>query len=223
MIKVAILEDEQLARDNLEQLIRKYSEFELVGSFSTGRELLRHLKDIDVVFLDVRLSGESGLDVSKKIKSTGIVFVTAYPEYAVEAFEVNAIDYLVKPVSEERFSECVEKISQICSRSLAKLPVKDFDGILLIDFKDILFIEAFGKKCMACTINGEYEVYHWNISHLERRLPREFVRVHKSYICNLEHVKKILCSPCFQIEMENSKLIPVSKKYQKFVKSVLLR
>ncbi|HBT39792.1 MAG: Two component transcriptional regulator, LytTR family [Thermotoga sp. 50_1627] len=223
MIRVAILEDEQLARDSLVQMVSKYPDLKLVGAFASSREFLKHVSKIDVAFIDIKLPSESGVNIARRLKKVGIVFVTAYEEYAAQAFEIGAIDYLVKPVREERFQLCVERILQAYSRPLLKLPVREGRNVLMLDFKGIFYIEAFGKRCVAATEEGEYEVYHWNLAELERRLPDNFLRVHKSYICNIDKVRKLIRFPTLQIEMENGRVIPVSKTYQRTVKSFLFQ
>lgn len=221
MIRVAVLEDEQLAREDIVRMISRYPELKLTGVFRTAKEFSKHIKEFDVAFIDIRLPFESGLNVAKKLRGIGIVFVTAYEQYAAQAFEIGAIDYLVKPVSEERFDICVERLIQAYSKPLIKLPVKEGENILMLSFDKVFYIEAFGKRCIANTTDGEYEIYHWGISELEKRLPKNFLRVHKSYICNLERVKKVIRVPSMQVELENSSLIPVSRQYQKLVKSSL--
>jgi len=221
MIRVAILEDEQLARESIVQMVSKYPELKLVGVFASPREFLKNLREFDVAFVDIKLPSESGISIAKKINKIGIVFVTAYEEYATQAFEIGAIDYLVKPVKEERFELCVERILQAYSRPLLKLPVRDGKNVLMLDFEKLFYIEAFGKKCVVMTLDGEYEVYHWGISELERRLPKNFLRVHKSYICNLNKVKRLIRLPNMEIELENGYVIPVSRMYQRVVKSSL--
>ncbi|MEJ5229327.1 MAG: LytTR family DNA-binding domain-containing protein [Pseudothermotoga sp.] len=221
MIRIAILEDEQLARENIVQMIAKYPELRIVGIFSSVKEFLSHLTEFDVAFIDIKLPSESGMSIARRIKKIGIVFVTAYEEYAAQAFEIGAIDYLVKPVKEERFAICVERILQAYSRPLLKLPVREGRDVLMLSFEQVLYIEAFGKKCVVNTVSGEYEVYHWGISELEKRLPKSFLRVHKSFICNLDKVKRLIRFPNMQIELENGTLIPVSRVYQRVVKSSL--
>lgn len=221
MIKVAVLEDEELARESMVQLISKYPQLKLAGTFRSAKEFSKHTKEFDVVFVDVKLPSESGLSLARKLKGVGIVFVTAYEQYAAQAFEVGAIDYLVKPVREERFALCVERIIQTYSKPLIKLPVKEGKNILMLNFDKVLYIEAFGKKCVAVTTFGEFEVYRWGVNELERRLPKNFLRIHKSYICNLDKVKRLIRVPNMEIELDDSSLIPVSRQYQKFVKSSL--
>ncbi|HOJ88539.1 MAG TPA: LytTR family DNA-binding domain-containing protein [Pseudothermotoga sp.] len=221
MIKVAVLEDEKLACESMVQLISKYPQLELAGTFRTAKEFMKHIKEFDVVFVDVKLPSESGLSIARRLKGVGIVFVTAYEQYAAQAFEIGAIDYLVKPVRGERFALCVERIIQTYSKPLVKLPVKEGKDILMLDFDKILYIEALGKKCIAVTPAGEFEVYRWGIGELEKRLPSNFLRTHKSYICNLDKVRRVIRVPNMEIELDDSSLIPVSRHYQRFVKSSL--
>lgn len=172
MIRVAVLEDEELARENMVQLISKYPQLQLAGTFRSAKDFSKHMKEFDVVFVDVKLPSESGLSVARRLRGVGIVFVTAYEQYAAQAFEIGAIDYLVKPVREERFALCVERIVQTYSKPLIKLPVKEGKSILMINFDKILYLEAFGKKCVAVTNVGEYEVYRWGLNELEKDCPR---------------------------------------------------
>ncbi|ANQ53033.1 hypothetical protein XJ44_00520 [Thermosipho affectus] len=223
MIKVSIVEDEFASREHLKKLILSINEFELIGEYQSIDEI-KNLNNLDILFLDINLNGKNGLEFARFLKDIKVVFVTAYPEYGAEAFEINAIDYLVKPVTETRFKQCVDKILELFRPHFEKLPVIDQDGILLLDIEKILYIESFGKTATAITLEKEYKIHKLNIGTLEKKLPDSFLRVHKSFIVNMNKLKKITK------ERKNLLLklgdsceitIPVSKKYSKLVKRYL--
>lgn len=113
-IKCIIVDDEPIAREGLERLVRKSPMLELVGNFESAESATEYIKDnpVDLTFLDIEMPGTNGLDFARKIpQQTLVVFTTAYSEYALDSYEVNATDYLVKPIEEERFHKAVEKVS----------------------------------------------------------------------------------------------------------------
>ncbi|MEM3476477.1 MAG: LytTR family DNA-binding domain-containing protein [Candidatus Bathyarchaeia archaeon] len=200
----------------------------------------------EVIFLDIELPDMSGLETAKIILNFNnpplIVFATAYDEYAVEAFELGAVDYILKPFEEKRIEKTVKrilnlksnreewekainKISEFLSTSIMKkLPVHQTNGVInLIPYKDIIFGEAFGKRVKIFTNKEEY-FFEGTLTELEVRLKVEgFLRVHKSYIVNLRKIEAVI--PWFKgtywLVMEGIKVkIPVSKSLIREVKEI---
>ncbi|MBO8161918.1 MAG: response regulator transcription factor [Thermosipho sp. (in: Bacteria)] len=193
-------------------------QFELLGDFSSVEAFQKSHAKPDVIFLDINLPGIDGIKFAKQLANTNIVFVTAFPEYGATAFEINALDYLVKPVTEERFQKTVVKILNTIPPYPFKLPVIKDNIVIFIDYNSIIYIEAQDKYAYAITLNNEYKIYKWNLNKLEQFLPKEFIRVHKSYILNSNYI--------FGFNKKENKLlihgldinIPVGKKYFKNLK-----
>ncbi|KLO22315.1 LytR/AlgR family response regulator transcription factor [Marinitoga sp. 1155] len=224
MIKVVIIDDEYYARESLKELIKEMSSFEILGCFESVENFLKSKikNDTDVIFLDIELPKITGIKASKYLEKYKIVFVTAYSEYAVDAFEVHALDYLTKPVSEIRFIETINRIEkEFKNTKLNKLAVENNKEIIFLDFEEIYYFEYFNKKILAITKNGEYTLKHFkNLNKFEKEIPYTFLRVHKSYIINLEYVDKFIKDPN-SLEMKNGKIIPIGKTHIKNIRNIL--
>ncbi len=242
MIKTMIVEDEKLARDELKFLIEKNPDFEVIYEIANGEEALKILEknDIDLLFLDIQIPGISGIEIARilnqKNYNNDIIFTTAYDEYAVEAFQLSAIDYLLKPISDQRLEESLERAKKEINNNtdfnqklenlfaninssnqkncLNKIAVMEKDYYLMLDFKDIYYFSTKEKKVWAHCHQKSY-MTSFQLKDLEKMLPDQFFRIHKSYIVNLKHIKAVI--PWFkgkyQVLMEdNSKhKIPVSR------------
>ncbi|MGP3779801.1 LytR/AlgR family response regulator transcription factor [Halanaerobium saccharolyticum] len=242
MIKTMIVEDEKLAREELKYLINKEDDFKVVFEAGDGQKALELLNNnqVDLLFLDIKIPGISGIEIARILKekenSPYIVFTTAYDEYAVEAFQLAAVDYLLKPISDHRFKESLEKIkekmdqniafnqqlenlfasinSQNKDSSLNKIAVMEKDYYLMLDFKDIYYFSTRDKKVWAHCHKKSY-MTGFQLKELENMLPEQFFRIHKSYIVNLKHIKAVI--PWFkgkyQVLMEDysEHKIPVSR------------
>lgn len=242
MISVLIVEDEDLAREDLKYLIEKDSEFKVKYEASDGKEALNIINNnqIDVAFLDIKIPILSGIDVARYICNnklqTLIVFVTAYDEYAAQAFRLSAIDYLLKPIDENDVYNVLEKIKINLNKKqdiseqisamiktyfntldkpfLNKIAVIDKGQYLMISYEDIYFFYSEDKIVWAKCIDKTY-ITQFRLVELESILPKYFFRIHKSYIVNLNHIKSVI--PWFkgnyQIEMDNDShdKIPVSR------------
>lgn len=202
-----IVDDEPLAREAIEMLIDQTENLHLVGSFSSAESATNYLKDntTDLVFLDIQMPGSNGIEFAKTISSeTFVVFTTAYSEFALDSYEVDAIDYLIKPVRLERFQKAVEK-----AESYQKLfQAKDFQSnieqisedfffvkadrrIFKVYFEDILFIEGLKDYVVLHTENQKL-ITAMNIKTIGNQLPKnDFVRVSKSYIINIKHIDSV--------------------------------
>ncbi|MBK8881720.1 MAG: response regulator transcription factor [Bacteroidales bacterium] len=204
-IKAIIVDDERLARVNLIKLLEPHPEIEIVGeaaSCESALELINAYKP-QLVFLDIQLGGETGFDLMELIdNSIKIVFVTAYDEYAIRAFEVNAIDYLLKPVNPERLKLSIEKV--IKSDKTKKSEAKSYeysDSIYVrlnnyasrfIKISSITFIEPVGNYSKIVTIEGKHCLVLKTLKQWQEELPdNNFVRIHRSSIINIDHLDHI--------------------------------
>jgi two-component system LytT family response regulator/two-component system response regulator LytT len=244
-IRALVVDDERPARNELIYLIKKIGGIEVCGEASSANEALQRIKELkpSLVFLDIQMEPVNGIVLARKIMEAPhppfIVFATAYDKYAVEAFEINAMDYILKPFSEgrirttierivdklkenephnadnkEQLLELLEKITE--KKTFEKIPVWQGDRIILLDPEDIVFIVSTeGKNTVLKTMTGEYEA-NYSIGEMEEKLThRFFFKPHRSYIINLNYIKEI--EPWFhntyQLVMKNyeHEKIPVSR------------
>lgn len=231
--KAYIVEDEPLTRDELTYLLRRTGDVEVVGE---SDRLVPAFADIqtlqpDVVFLDIQLSEGNGLELARKLlhveKPPAVAFVTAYDEHALEAFGVDALDYVLKPFDEPRIRRTINKLNKwkykSCFFQKEKLALPIDDRIVLIDLKDLLFVWAEEGQVGCRTVRGEYRT-GGTLAELERRLSREpFMRVHRSYIVNLDEVAEIepWFNGTYHLRMTDGSRIPVSRTFAKNVRQAL--
>ncbi len=196
-----IIEDEPLAQNILKKYIGEVNSLELVAVCSNALEAQHAIqsKDIHLLFLDINLPKLSGINFLKTLPTPPLViFTTAYPEFAVEGFELDAIDYLVKPFSFERFLKAVNKALNNINRLPAHSDNKPADDFIFlkadkkvykIDFEDILYAEATGDYVKVITLEGQYTA-NVTLKRLLEQLPSNlFIRVHKSYLISANKIK----------------------------------
>jgi len=217
-IRVLIVDDEKLARARLRRMLRKYGEVEVVGETGSGVEApaLIEAAAPDAVFLDIRMPRRTGFDVLAELKNPpAVVFTTAYDEYALRALEENAVDYLLKPVAEEKLDRAVTKLARLVGAGrdeagagradlgrlleelerrdevMRRVPVKIGDKIIIVPEDRILFFKAEDKYTFLHTEDAEY-IIQPTLRELEGRLdPDKFIRVHRAYIVNIEAIASI--------------------------------
>jgi DNA-binding LytR/AlgR family response regulator len=200
MANCLIVDDEPLSRDVLRKYISEVKDLQLLAECSSAVEATHqmNLKRVDIIFLDINMPGLSGISFARSLKvSPLIVFTTAYPEYAVEGFELDATDYLVKPYSFERFmkavNRAVERLSEnnIPTADEGKILVKADKKLYALKLSEILLIEGQGDYIRIRTL-GENLVVHDTIKNFLANLPEnEFMRIHKSYVVNLKRIEYI--------------------------------
>lgn len=198
IITCMIVEDEPASQEILSRYISDYPQLKLVAICNNAIEANEHLlkNPVDLLFLDITMPKISGLDFYRSLSGPpDVIFTTAYPEYAVEGFEVNAVDYLVKPFSFDRFLKAVNKYSDQGKRKADPFP----DFILLqsdkkthkINYSDILFVEAMGDYVKVNTTDKTI-VVHQTLQRLLGEIPNDkFFRVHKSYLISLSRIDYI--------------------------------
>ncbi len=237
MVKAIIVDDERLARVNMRTLLAPYPEIEIAGeagSCESALELIR-LHKPQLIFLDIQLSGETGFDLLELINnSIKIVFVTAYDEYAIRAFEVNAIDYLLKPVNPERLKVSIERV--LNGGKMQKSEAKSYeysDSIYVrlnnyasrfIKISTITFIEPVGNYSKLVTTEGKHCLVLKTLKQWQEELPdNNFVRIHRSSIVNIEHVERIekKSNTRHRAYLKNiPEPLEVSRRYAKKLKSL---
>ena len=193
MIIVAICEDERYILEELRRKVEKYinrKTFDAsIKTFMSGEELLKAKKKFDIILLDLMLPGIDGLEVARQISCRSrIIFVTSYREYAVEAFDANAVHYLVKPVTEERLflalDRAVNQTEQMDNQSLTLMKSGKTQVIFI---RDILYCEVFNHQVRIHTVHGTYD-YFGTLDMLETKLDERFFRCHRSFVVNMNCV-----------------------------------
>lgn len=201
--KFLIVDDEPLARKLIQSHASKVDVLEEAGVCNSAIEAANFLRrtSVDLIFLDIQMPELSGLDFIKSLKQPpAIIFTTAYREFAADAFELDVVDYLVKPISFERFLKAVNKLTS--TREIASLNnphealqsiihVKADRKIYPIHLSEIHYIESL-DNFVKVHLKDRWLVTHENISSLEKRLPQEmFVRVHRSFLINIKNIKAV--------------------------------
>lgn len=199
-MKCIIVDDNKMARMALKQMVGQMPTLELVAECSNAAEAQTQLSanGVDLVFLDIEMPDMSGIDLIKKlgIKKPLIVFTTAKKDYAVEAFELNVVDYLVKPIAQPRLEQAVEKAQETLESNKQELKVeeqnfvfvKDSGMLKRISIDDILFLEAMGDYVKVHTA-PKFHVVHATLKSIEEKLPQtKFLRVHRSYIVAINKI-----------------------------------
>ncbi len=200
MIRCLIIDDEPLARQLMESHVRQVKSLQLVASCETAIEAFEilHREAIDLLFLDIQMPGITGLNFLKSLKNPPqVIFTTAYMEYAVEAFELEAVDYILKPVTFERFMKAVQKIDSgkesgnppAMPDSEEAIFIKVNKRLLRIAFPDIAYVEGFGDYIKVITLQATHVSYS-SLNKIEELLPgQQFIRIHKSFIINFRHIQ----------------------------------
>jgi two-component system LytT family response regulator len=201
MTNCIIVDDEPLARQLLQSYIDQTPDLTCLGSYQTAVEAFSalHQHSIDVIFLDIEIPGITGLNFIKSLKvSPKVIFVTAYAEHAVEAFELDAADYLVKPVTFERFFKAVQKInphklnnntSSLVTHDVSYIFLKVDRRLIKIDLSSIVYVESLGDYLKVHTVDQTYITY-MTFAKLQALLPgSRFIRIHRSTIVNTACIK----------------------------------
>lgn len=202
-----IIDDEPLAREAIEMLINQTDDLDLIGSFNSPDAAANFIEtnEVELIFLDIQMPGINGIEFARTIpKETFVIFTTAYSEFATDSYEVDAIDYLIKPVKLERFQKAVEK-AQTYSKLLKAdyadnnieqvaddfFFVKADRKIFKVYFNNILFIQGL-KDYVVMHTDSQKVITAMNIKTIHDQLPRDmFVRVSKSYIVNAKHIGSV--------------------------------
>lgn len=246
MLRTLIVDDERLAREELKYVLKEYKGIELVGEASHGREALELYNSLrpDLIFLDINMPGINGVDVAERLLEMEsppiIVFVTAYDEYAIKAFEISAVDYILKPLSEERFKITMEKIEgqvkeenylekiknmlenlktpgEIVQERRNRVSLMDGDKLIPVELDHIIYITIENKNTVVVTRKGKYNIGN-TLNELEDRWGDRFFRSHKSFLINLDLVEEIepWFNSTYNLKLKGSQEnIPVSRSQVK--------
>jgi two-component system LytT family response regulator len=232
-IKTVIVDDEELARKMLLEFLASHPEIEIVGECANGFEAVKAVTELnpDLIFLDIQMPKLNGFEVLELIGTDrAIVFVTAFDEYALRAFEIHAVDYLLKPFAAERFETALQRVKQRLggkvpvpielatsarppAQYLERLVVKDGTRVYVIPVAKLDFAEA-QDDYIALSAEGKKHLKQQTISSLETTLdPQRFLRIHRSYIVNLERVTKIepYSKDNYVVVLGSGQQLPVSR------------
>lgn len=237
-MRVMVVDDEPLSRDELKHLLRGYEQIEIIGEADCGEHALEKIVSLqpDVVFLDIEMAEMSGLSLAKMLQQLkqppNIVFATAYPNYAVEAFRYEAVDYLLKPFDEMQVGETVARLLRKFRKDrpaasedpIRKLAIEEEDGIVYVSPHDILYCCREVKDTLIVT---KQKTYHTKapLKELEQKLKGNlFFRPHKSYLVNVEKVEQLTpwFNGAYQLTLAGTEeKIPVSRNYVKALRQRL--
>lgn len=219
-LRVLVADDELLARKRLERLLGAMPGVEFLGACESADELLRRLRDedCDVVVLDVRMPGLSGLEASALLPEDGplVIFATAHAEHAVEAFEVGAIDYVVKPVEAARLQRALERARRQLTpagEGAGRLAVETRQGVLLLDPAQITHVEVDGALTAIVSLEQGRVLTDASLGALQPRLAG-FERVHRRALVNLGRVRRMepLDTGGYHAHLEGGGVVPVSRQ-----------
>ncbi len=224
-----VVDDEPLARSLLSDYINKVPHLHLVGVAENALNAMKILREqpIDLVFLDIQMPELTGINMLKALKlKPMVIFTTAYSEYALESYELDAVDYLLKPITFERFLKATEKVSQRTHTAEVSVGpasrdtfvfIKDGTKLVKVLFKDILYVEGLKDYVTIHTINQKI-VSLQRLKTLESQLPEtQFLRIHNSYIISLSAIHSIHKN---EVQIGSARL-PVSDSYKKSFKEWL--
>lgn len=225
MIKIAIVDDELLARKVLEEYCSKIHNFELVLSTGNSIEFVNFIQqnDVDLIFLDIEMPELTGMEVLRSmVKSPKVILTTAYSEYALESYNYGVVDYLLKPIKLERFLKAINKVT---TSGISRPKTTDkkeglqikHDGLPVnLPFDSIQYIQSFGNYLKIFTNSRMYLITETLIN-INTLLPESFQRTHKSYIANLSLVTKAVRTHI----LIHDKKVPVSAMYKMIVSEKL--
>ncbi len=248
-MKVMLIDDEKLALDELGYMLSQYTDAEIIGTFTDPVEALEQItvRKPDILFVDIEMPVISGLNLAREVSglsgSTEVVFITAYDRYALNAFDVNALDYVLKPVIRDRLDQTMDKIrhrqrknvnigrslmnkldnmERLIRQSGEKFAVWDNDGFSLLKASDISYIAVDNGITSVFAGQGRY-IGKDGIEAWERKLSGyNFLRCHRGYLVNMDRAEKIVPGEngCCHIVLRNEKAnIPVSRSKTKELKS----
>jgi len=244
-IRVLVVDDEPLARVGVITRLSTYSDMLVVGECSTGEEARAKIPQVspDLLFVDVEMPGISGLDLLRELpkeQARCIVFLTAHEEYALDAFNVEALDYLLKPIDDERFAACIDRARRMLSlhrqeanferlyglltypsekdkRSVIKrFPIRLGNNFTFVQVGDVDWIEGLGDYA-GLHVGGRTHLLRESLMSLEARLdPAQFVRIHRSTIVQVEHIARIDPSANRDavLTLRDGKTLRVSRTYR---------
>ena len=229
MLHIAICDDEKYMSDKIKAMAsdffhRKNMEIE-ISQFSSGKKLLEYEQAIDILFLDIQMDGIDGMETARKLREHKfkgfLIFITVLKEMVFQSFEVQAYDYLVKPIEEKHFEKMMERLlSSMRNGAEENLLVQRGYESSIIAFDDIVFCEVIDRKVYLHLASSEVVDFYERIENLETKLDSNFFRCHRSFLINLKYLKSYKNGIAY---MENGMEIPVSRLRSKEFSNVILQ
>jgi two-component system LytT family response regulator len=232
-----IVDDERLARADLASMLAVHDNIEVVGEAADVASAAKSITELnpDIIFLDIQMPGETGFDLLEKVPiDAKIVFVTAYDEYAIRAFEVNALDYLLKPVNHERLAHTIERLELDKAVDIENLSQLDYTDSLFLTMNNqlrflktdtIIAISSAGDYSEVAATDGSTQLTGKSMKEWEKRLPpKYFVRIHRSTIINLNFIRRTekWFNYSYRVYMEGiEKPFLISRRYVVKLKNLL--
>ncbi len=245
MIRVILIDDEPLARSLLINFLNEIEEVEIVGAYENGFEGLKGITELkpDLIFLDIQMPKLNGFEMLELLDEIPhVIFITAYDQYAVKAFESNAVDYLLQPYSQERLVTAFQKVKELIQNpaksdsikeliedhqeqieTIDRIAVKTGTKIKIIYTGEVEYLESQDDYVMIYTADGKY-LKQKTMKFFESHLPsKSFIRVHRSYIVRIDFVEQIELyeKDSYIIVLKNKQTIPVSKSGYNRLRAVL--
>lgn len=215
LFKAIVIDDEPAARRLMKSLLEEYAQVvTVVAEAGNGREAITKIEELrpDLIFLDIQMPDLTGFEVLEQLThKPNVIFTTAYEQYAIKAFENFSIDYLLKPIKEERLQQSIDKLKQFgrlnqtldinslqdiirqlqAPQKATALPIKTGDRITLLRYENIAYLEAQDKYVYVFTTDGQKHLTDQSLTTLSEKLPPQFYRIQKSYIINKDKIKEM--------------------------------
>jgi len=222
-LRVVVVDDEPLARSRLKRMLQNIGNVDIAGECANGHQAIEQIPKIqpDVLLLDVQMPEMNGFDFIGSIESPpNIIIISSAEEYALKAFDFNAVDYLLKPISYSRFCKAIDKVSRYYSRREApatgneEIFIKNGSSLVKLKLRDIIYVEALENYVTLNTSDEKYTI-HFTMKAIESQLPSGvFIRVHRSFIVNKGMIQSIR-ENTLDLNVGNTvKSIPVGKSYR---------
>ncbi len=246
-LKILIIDDETPARELIRHYLQDYPNISIVGETDNGFDALKQIKELqpDLIFLDIQMPKLTGFELLELLEGTApeIIFSTAFDHYAIQAFEQNAVDYLLKPYAKKRFDEAMQKalakvnhgklhpdyrqiFKETASQqpeTLIRIAVKDQQQIYVIPIHEIYYFEAYGDYVKIHSLKGTF-LKEKTMKYFEANLPQQqFIRIHRSYIVNVEEVSKIEIyeKDNYRVHLKNGAILKAGSNGYKALKGTI--
>ena len=227
-----IVDDVEIDRLMIQLYLNRFSNFELIGAFSTAQKAIEVLEktNVDILFLDIDLPNSSGIEIRKKALQVPVcIFITSHPEYALKSFELETLDYILKPINFDRFSKTIKRIDEYLElKNKASLfeatigggsiYIKESHAETKINLSDVLYLEALKNYTIINTSDKKFRVLQ-NIGHLLKdKNFQSFVRIHRSFAVQKHFIEKITSQ---EIILNNNFSVPVGRNYKDNLNEIL--
>lgn len=245
-IKAITIDDEKLARDIIKNYLKKFDDIDLVAECADGFEGIKLINELkpDLIFLDIQMPKITGFEMLEILEVPPvIIFTTAFDQYALKAFEVNATDYLLKPFSQDRFAEAIERARRLIgntaeakknieglvmqfenrNENLDRVVIKNGPKILIVPVEEIRYIEAQDDYTMLHTEKGNF-LKQKTMKYFEKNLdPSQFIRIHRSYFTKISLIKQIelVEKESYRVLLNDGTKLPVSKSGYQNLKEII--